>query len=272
MRFVILTVLGALTLAMTALFVFVTYGSWHALDAVVGRGQTTTLNGLALSWSATVALDLWFFGLYLTFVGGSALAGIDWMRMILRREWAHDAHYPPLRLRGGLLVVKEPYWYSLLFAGVLIIFAAGMVAGNLGLGDKFGVAVGGLFLVMGGGVLFHVLETVSFDPKAGTWHHGKGPWPIRSVASGPLSDASHLVIMREIRQGGEGGDVTALVVHLAWRTRDRPALHLTEGAIASSGDGRNAAAIERWAGSLADLLELPLKAEMKGIGSLGELA
>jgi hypothetical protein len=266
MRYIILTLLGAWTLGMAALFAFGAYGFWVALADSFVSGSSSTLNGHPISWSASLALSLWFFGVFLTFAGGSFLAGIDWMRKDWRQSRVPGSYHPAPRVRGDRVVVKEPYWYFLLFAGVWIVFAAGGMICSLvtvqGVQDLVAAtAVGGLFILIGCGLLHWLMNRVEFDTEARTWRVCKGFWPFRSVESGPLSDASHVVVGPETREHDEsGGPYQVLAVRLAWRRDNRPALHLTEGVIEVRwGKSDRAHGIEQWARDLADRLGLPVE-------------
>ncbi len=262
MRYLISVILAGWTAVMAAIFVFGLFGFSWSIKSTVIDGKSSSLNGIPLSWGASLSLDLAFFGVYLGFSAGCVAFGVKGLRSLMRRSGEEVIPVPPLR--GSAITVRKMSAFFVCFFLLFLAIGWGMVlsgvASLLGLGlardDMYVlVLVGGIFAAAGHGMLFQV-TSVTFDILLRTWRVRRGIWPLRSDTTGSLDEAGQVTLARETRDSGESGSYEVVVARLEWSVVDRPSLILTEGMISWGLD--YGPAVHRCAREIADLLALPL--------------
>ena len=190
-----------------------------------------------MSWTASLVTDLLFFGVYFGFSGGCILAGAKLMRRPLAPSRRGAGGRPSPRPRGDILIIRRPGFpfipFCILVALVGWLCVLGWAADLLGwipagkqppaAGEQPLVLliVGGIFAASGHGLL-SLAVSITFDLRQRTWRVVRGVWPLRSVKSGDLDEASKVAVAEETRTDEDGAEVRFVVARLVWSDPSRP--------------------------------------------------
>jgi hypothetical protein len=273
MRYATSVVIAAWTAVMAVLFGWGLYVLGWSLKVTVIDGKPL-LRDPPMNWAGGLVTDLLFFGVYFGFSGGCVLAGASLLRALWRHHDAEPEVVPAPRPRGDILTVRKPDFlftpFCLLVASVGWSCVLAWVADLLGwlpVGERpiALLIVGGIFVVSGHGLL-SLAVLIEFDLRQRTWRVVRGGWPLWSVKSGDLDEASKVEVAEEACQDEDGAEVRYVVARLMWSDPSRPALPLVERPNALDGLRRPIGsteldyrpAVRHWAFEVADLLALSL--------------
>jgi hypothetical protein len=290
MRYTTLAVAAVWTALVTALFGWGLYVAGLSLNLTVIEGKSSLWGDQPMSWTASLVTELLFFGIYFGFAGGCILAGAKLMRALGRHHDAEPEVVPAPRPRDDILIVRRPgfpftpFCICVAFTGWLgVLNLAAELLGwipaskqppSVGEQPLVPLIIGGLFAASGHGLLLAAVS-ITFDLRQRTWRVVRGVWPLRSVKSGDLDEASKVAVAVETRTDEDGAEVRVVVARLVWSDPSRPDLLLIERPNTLDGLRRPIGsmgldycpAVRHWALELADLLALSLVDKTKTVAA-----